>query len=528
MKIALINPPAADVEWFGDEANFESPLGLAMLAAFVRQQGHEPIIIDVAAERLSPDEVVERVRRHGAAIAGLTANTVMIPPAIRIAAQLQERLPGVLVILGGKHVSAIPEDVHQGGRPVFDLSVIGEGEETLLEIVQTLAARGSKAAFLADGAALERIRGIAFQRDGRMVKTPPRPFIEDLDGLPFPARDLLPVSRYKPVGNRYKRLPAFAMVAIRGCPYPCTFCSEARTAVRFSSPARVIAEIEHLIERYGAREITFWDDTMTVNKKWMYDLCDRMIEKRLDIIWSCFAAINTITPDLLDRMKAAGCWNIFYGIESPDENLKKHIRIQKFGSTEHVREVIKQTQAAGIEVRAAFMVGLPGETPELAMKTLQMAIDLEPDYAQWNYTVPYPGTELWDQMAKHGRLLTRHWGEFSNWYPSYLPFAYRTADDLVRVRRDILRRFYLRPRYLLGRLVKIRRAEDVRRYLGLLVDFLRMLGRSGGRRRRVAPAAAAHGAHASYVPGRAAAIPEFATESTILAAQTLTSRIAEL
>lgn len=530
MKIALINPPAADVEWFGDEANFESPLGLAMLAAYVRQYGHEPSIIDVAAERLSPDEVVARVVKQGASIVGITANTVMLPPAIRIATLLQERVPGVLVVLGGKHVSAIPEDVYDGTRPVFDVSVIGEGEETLLEIMQTLEAHGSKSALLSDDAALERIRGIAFQRhDGRLVKTAPRPFITALDDLPFPARDLLPISRYKPVGNRYMRLPAFAMVAIRGCPYPCTFCSEARTAVRFSSPARVIAEIEHLIERYGAREITFWDDTMTVNKKWMYELCDRMIEKRFDIVWSCFAAINTITPELLERMKAAGCWNIFYGIESPDENLKKHIRIQKFGSTDHVRQVIKQTQAAGIEVRAAFMVGLPGETPELAMKTLQMAIDLEPDYAQWNYTVPYPGTELWDHMTKHGRLLARHWGEFSNWYPSYLPFAYDTADDLVRVRRSILRRFYFRPRYLLGRLAKIRRGEDVRRYLGLMVDFLRILGRAGGQRRRVAPAAV-NGTRVSGAPeGVVAPGVVAARPLAILAAgRSLTSQAAEL
>ncbi|MGH7788014.1 MAG: B12-binding domain-containing radical SAM protein [Candidatus Binatia bacterium] len=484
MKIVFLNPPAADVEWFGDKANFESPLGLAMLAAYVRQQGHEPVIIDVAAERLSPEATAARVAALGPAVVGITANTVMMPPAICIATVLQERLPDTLVVLGGKHVSVVPEDVYNGKPPVFDVSVIGEGEETLLEIMQALEQHGSKQALLAHPCALDSIRGVAFQRAGKLVKTPPRPFIRDLDSLPFPARDLLPFQRYKPVGNRYKRLPAFSMVAIRGCPYPCTFCSEARTTVRFSSPARVVAEIEHLIEQYGAKEITFWDDTMTVNKKWMYELCDRIIEKQLDIVWSCFAAINTITPELLAKMKRAGCWNIFYGIETTDETLKQHIRIQKFGSDLQVREIIQQTQAAGIEVRAAFMVGLPGETPEMAMKTLSLAILLEPDYAQWNYTVPYPGTELWGEMHQHGRLIARHWGEFSNWYPSYLPFAYQHADDLIRVRKQILRRFYLRPRYVWGRLTKIRHVWDVRRYAGLAVDFLSVLGKAGGRRTR--------------------------------------------
>jgi radical SAM superfamily enzyme YgiQ (UPF0313 family) len=217
---------------------------------------------------------------------------------------------------------------------------------------------------------------------------------------------------------------------------------------------------------------------MTLNKHWMSELCERLIAKRLDVVWSCFAAINTITPDLLARMKAAGCWNIFYGIETPDESLKKHIRIQKFGSTDQVKQIIRQTQAAGIEVRAAFMVGLPGETAAAAMKTLDMAIQLEPDYAQWNYTVPYPGTELWREMAKDGRLIARHWGEFSNWYPSYVPFAYRDAQELVRLRRRILRRFYIRPRYVWGRLTHIHDLDDFRRYASALVDFLSMLGRA--------------------------------------------------
>src|SRR5262245_890731 len=333
MKIALVNPPAADVGWFGDKINFDLPLGLAMLAAYVREHGHEPTIIDVAAERLSPEETVARVVEANASLIGITANTVMIPPATQLAAVLREHLPDVLIVLGGKHVSVIPEDVHDGTLPVFDVSVIGEGEETLLEIVDELDRHGSRQAFLADVEGLKKIRGTAFQgADGRMVKTPARPSIRDLDALPFRARDLLPLHRYRPVGNRYKQLPAFALVAIRGCPYPCTFCSEARTTVRFSSPARVIAEIEHLVTEYGAREITFWDDTMTLNKKWMYDLCDGLLEKRLDIVWSCFAAVNTITTELLAKMKAAGCWNIFYGIETTDESLKKYVRIQKFGS----------------------------------------------------------------------------------------------------------------------------------------------------------------------------------------------------
>lgn len=487
MKIAFINPPAADVHLFGQKANFESPLGLAMLAAYVRQHGHEPSIIDAAAEELSEEQVVARLAELRPAVVGITANTVMMPPATKTAMLLQAHLPEVLVVLGGKHVSVIPEDVHQGDRVPFDVSVLNEGEETLLDILQQLERCGSKAAFLNDASILESINGIAFTRHGKLHRTPTRPFMSDLDSLPFPARDLLPVHRYRPAGHRHKRLPSFSMVAIRGCPYPCTFCSEARTTVRFSGPARVVAEIEHLVEQFGAKEITFWDDTMTLNKKWMYDLCDLMVEKKLDVVWSCFAAINTINVELLARMKAAGCWNIFYGIEAADDSVQKHIRIQKFGSVDHVKQVIRQTQAAGIEVRAAFMVGLPGETPKAAMATLTMAKEIEPDYAQWNYTVPYPGTQLWKEMREHGRLLARDWGQFSNWYPSYLPFAYNDPEELVQIRKQILRRFYLRPRYVWGRLMHMRDLQDARRYAGALVDFLSVLSRA--RKGRPAPVA---------------------------------------
>jgi len=487
MKIALINPPAADVHLFGQKANFESPLGLAMLAAYVRQHGHEPTIIDAAAEELSEEQVVARVAALGSAIVGITANTVMMPPATKTATLLQAKLPEVLVVLGGKHVSVIPEDVHEGNHVPFDISVLNEGEETFFEIVQELERHGSKAAFLGDGATLERIRGIAFTRDAKLFRTPARPFITDLDSLPFPARDLLPIHLYKPAGHRHKRLPTFSMVAIRGCPYPCTFCSEARTTVRFSSPARVVAEIEHLIKDFGAKEISFWDDTMTLNKKWMYELCDLMAEKKLDVVWSCFAAINTINVELLAKMKAAGCWNIFYGIEAADESVQKHIRIQKFGSVDHVKQVIRQTQAAGIEVRAAFMVGLPGESRKAAMATLEMAKELEPDYAQWNYTVPYPGTQLWKEMRNHGKLLARDWGQFSNWYPAYLPFAYEDPEELVQIRKRILRGFYLRPRYVWGRLRHMRDLRDARRYAGALVDFLSVLKRA--RKGKPAPVA---------------------------------------
>jgi radical SAM superfamily enzyme YgiQ (UPF0313 family) len=281
--------------------------------------------------------------------------------------------------------------------------------------------------------------------------------------------------KYIPLPNQYKRLPVVHTTAIRGCPFRCTFCSNNIVfgrKIRAKSPERVIEEITSVTRLYGAREIAFWDDTFTINKKWATSLCNLIMKEKLDIVWSCYASVNTVDKELLQTMGKAGCWNIFYGFESGIQQLINNI--EKEITIDQIRNVNKWTREAGIEVRASFMLGLPGETPALAKKTIEFAVELEPDYAQFSITTPFPGTKLYTQANKYGKL-SLNFAQYTGWEPVFVPFGYKDGKELVKMEKLAIRSFYLRPRYVLNRIKKIRSTEDLIRYmkgLRLIQGFL--------------------------------------------------------
>ncbi len=187
----------------------------------------------------------------------------------------------------------------------FDIGVCGEGEITIEEIFELYIKHGYRyEKFINDQQLLSKIDGIVFRKNDYIVVNKPRDLISNLDILPFPARDLVPIEKYIPLPNQYKRLPVVHMVVIRGCPYKCTFCSNNAVfgrKIRSRSPMKVIEEIKHLIAVYGAKDISFWDDMMTANKKWMYALCDLIIREKIDITWTCYARADSVTKDLLKQ-----------------------------------------------------------------------------------------------------------------------------------------------------------------------------------------------------------------------------------
>ena len=301
-----------------------------------------------------------------------------------------------------------------------------------------------------------------------MVRNPPKENIKDLDDLPLPARDLFPMERYIPLPNQYKKLPLTNMVVIRGCPYFCSFCDQAGTGARRRSPQKVIEEIKECVERYGIKEISFWDDTMSYHKKWMREFLELLIKENLDLVWSCYAAVNTVDKEILQLMRLAGCWNIFYGYETAIEELAENIQTnRKNKNFERMKQVAKWTKEAGIEVRGSFLIGLPGETPELAKQTVQNAIELDPDYAQFTLVCPYPGTKLSKEIeaGKWGKFITRDLEKYQCWNVTWLPDGYKNPKELKDMERYAFRKFYLRPSYIFKRILKIRTFEDIKRYL---------------------------------------------------------------
>ncbi len=465
MDLLFVYPPISVHERYasnvGNAGGNLAPIGIAQVAAFLREKGFTVDIIDAVIEGYTVDETMEKILELEPRAVGFSALTSNFYRAVAVAREMKKKVPHILTIMGGHHATLMPKEVIEENS-CFDVLVRGEGEETAAELIGKYKNAGYDINKLLTKC--KDIKGLCFREGNEVILNDPRPPIEDLDSLPFPARDLLPMDKYIPLPNQYKRKPVVNMVVIRGCAFNCSFCSATAVfgrAMRWSSPKRAVAEIKHVIKEYGAREISFWDDMMTANKQWIHDFSDLIIKEKLDITWTCYARVNTVDYELLKHMKDAGCWNIFFGYESGVQELLNNI---------DKRITLKQAEVAtalckqvGIEIRAAFMIALPGETPELAQKTIDFAKKLNPDYAQFSVTTPYPGTRLYDEVDKYGTM-TKDFSEFHGWSAVFIPWGYKNSEEIEAVKRSAMRQFYLRPKYILGRIKAITSFEDIPRY----------------------------------------------------------------
>ncbi|MBN1868077.1 cobalamin-dependent protein [Candidatus Sumerlaeota bacterium] len=369
-------------------------LGIGYLAAYLRRQGVAVRIVDAMFDRLSLDETVRRVVEGGPRLVGFTAMTHEAPRAAEVARGVREASPGVRIVVGGPHASALPGDTLRE-FPEFDFAVFGEGEETLWELYRTVER---------EDAAFETIAGLAFRRGDEVVVNPPREWVRDLDALPFPAWDL-----YGPSG-------VYQMYASRGCPFQCIFCMRVLgEKVRVRSPRNVVDEFEEVVERYAPARIDFSDETFAMRRDWVIEICDEIVRRGLHrrVEWFANGRVNTVDGDLLDRMREAGCVRIGYGIESGNAEILKVAR--KATTVEQIEKAIAATKAAGLEIEAFYIVGFPGETVRTALDTIRLAARLATTTAAFGIMVPYPGTAV-AEMAAAGeggyRLLSRDWTDY--------------------------------------------------------------------------------------------------------------------
>ena len=439
MKIVLIFPPLLLKHRYshnvGDSGGNLPPLGLLHIAAVLERGGHEVRMIDAPVENLDLEGVLERVRQFQPDFAGVSAITSLAEKTSALCLAIRERFPAIKIFVGGPHPSILPDEVLEKTRA--DVVITEEGENIILDLI-------------------EDFPKYAAQKIARAGK------VKDLDALPFPARHLIDLKKYTALPNNYKRTPhSIHVITSRGCPYPCTFCFDANTGFRQRSVPNVVSELKMLKEKYGAREISFWDDTFTVNRKWVIELCDAMTRENLDLAWGCYTRLNLVDRELLAKMKTAGCWTMFFGIESGNQELLDNIK--KKMTVEQMKEKVRLIQSFGIEIRGSFMVGMPGETPEMGRKTIEYAIDLEPTYAQFTITTPFPGTELYGAFEKWGTL-NKEYSEYNEWTPVFVPKGYKGPEEVKAIQAEAFRRFYFRPKYILKKFVGIRTWTDVRRY----------------------------------------------------------------
>ena len=471
MDILLLFPPLSVEERYGNRKLGEigghlPPFGLACIASYIREHSFSVGIMDALAEDMEPMQVLDYIGKHQPKVIGFSAMTPQFLRTVRIAKDISKRFPEILTIIGGHHASIMPYETLEEDC-CLDLLVYGEGEETFLEIINKYKERGwNKEEFLKDADCLKAIDGIAFRdKDSNIKINKSRRQIEDLDSLPSPAWDLLPLGKYIPLPNQYLNKPVIHMVSIRGCPFDCDFCSNNSVfgrKIRARSPERVMDDIKYVKSKYNMKEISFWDDTMTVNKKWLEKFCNCLIENKVNVTWTCYSRVDTVNLEILKLMKKAGCWNIFYGYESGTQQLLDNIN--KGITLEQIRNANKWTKEAGIEVRASFMIALPGETPEMAKKTIDFAIELEPEYAQFSITTPYPGTKLFDTAKKSGRL-REDFSKYNMWEVVYVPEGYMDEKQIVAIEKLAMRKFYFRFRFIFEKIKRVRSFEDIRRYI---------------------------------------------------------------
>lgn len=443
MKILFINPPGnAELEYgeLRDAGAMYPSLGLACIAAIALQESHEVKVIDAEALGWQKHKILDEIKRFSPDVVGLQAFCTTQKRVCEIADMVREVGPKTVIVLGGVQVTLFKADVLE--EQPFDYGIYGEGEEPFRGLLHLLEGKRSP----------EEVMGLIWRKNGHFVINPPHPLIKDLDELPMPALHLFPLERYHSSSQLRGRRTLHLMTS-RGCPYRCVYCSSnlifGKTH-RYFSCQRVIKEIHHMIDNYGADSIQFYDEVFTLKRSRVVELCRALIDDGVPVPWTCFTRVNLVDRELLELMASAGCYQIFYGLESGVQRLLD--LVQKDITLEQTRTAIAETRRAGIESVASFMLTLPTESPADSEATVRFGLEVDPDYVYWLTCTPYPGTGLYDLALKNGRILEKDFSRYNVFNEIiYLPEG-RELDEIQRMVRRAYRRFYARPKYVFRRL----------------------------------------------------------------------------
>lgn len=411
-----------------------APMGLAYLAGALRDAGLPVTLLDANALGLGPEEVARRIVATAPSVLGLTATTPTIDLCADIVRRAKESGYRGRVMVGGPHPSALPLQTLER-YPGFDVAVVGEAEGRIIELVTLLHSR----------VAPEGVPGVAWRGSDGPTGDPQLPEPPDLDLLPLPARDLLPMHRYRSPDS----LRAHTVVATRGCPAPCTYCGVPGffgQRVRRRDPEEVAEELGDLARRWRADHINFVDDTFTWDADWVLDLCSALEERGLHrrLTWQCLTRVDRVDRVLLGRMAQAGCRRVEMGIEcaSPD-GLKA---LAKGIAPEQVTRAFSMARAAGLETMALAMVNAPGESSADIDDTWRLVQRIDPDQLQVAICTPYPGTKLYDEARRDDTLRTDDFYRFRFLREAVLDNGVMTAEEAIAAQRRLQRRFWLRPR----------------------------------------------------------------------------------
>ena len=455
MKCALVIPAWAPDEIFssktaGSQINYWQPLGTLYIASSLLRAGHDVRFINGAFTKR--DDILDQIKAFRPDFVGLYSTTFGWDKAKQTASDVKKIDPGVFIAVGGPYPIAVKGRCLEEKPVNIDAVISGEGEISVVEMLERLG----------EGKSLERVQGVIYRENGKIIDNGSRALIEDLDSLPFPARELLgDAMSYVPPPATYRRKPVAVMITSRGCNRRCIFCfqidKERKSGIRYRSVENVIEEIEHVLSQ-GYREIKFIDDTLAADYQRAMDLALEIKRRGLDFTWFASACVNQVDRPLLQAFKEAGCWAVLFGAES---GVQKDLNAIRKGTTvEQIEKAVRAAKDAGLTVLTPFLFGIPGQTYEDGLKSIEFACELNPDIANFHAITPFPGTELYDNIEKYGTMS----GELTDYTYQGIAFVPHTMtrEQVAELRQIAFKKFYSRPSFLLKRLLSIRTVNDLK------------------------------------------------------------------
>lgn len=433
--VVLVNPPYPS----GAPKSIFIPLGIGYLAAVLEEKGFSVDVIDCQVQNPTQNQLEGELSRLQPDMVGVTSTTLTYGPVREIVKTAKQVCPKCVVVLGGPHVTVMDEQTLIE-QPEADVVVRGEGEQTVLELVQLISESKMKN--------LGKVTGITFREKQRIFKTPDRLFIQNLDELPYPAYKHFPLSKYKLFGKTY--LP---IITSRGCPFQCTFCLASRICgkrFRTRSPKNVAAELEWLRDTYGADAFAFYDDTFTFDRKRAVEICEEMKKRNINLPWDCRTRVDQVSKKILAEMRNANCLLVHFGVESGNQKMLDAMR--KGTTVEQNERAIKWAKEAGILVAISVVLGYPGETPAMLRETLDFIRRTEPDYVYMCVAIPYPGTEMREVLKDLGWKMSTDWNLYDE-QTQVFRNPLLSADTIAAMRRDFYNSFFS-PSYILRKALR--------------------------------------------------------------------------
>jgi len=455
MKIFLVNPPFIEVYGPYREAaklgaQPQMPLGLAYIAAVARDLGHDVVLLDADVEGLSIDKVVEKVGDAKPDLVGVSATTPIYSNGREILEKVKEVNGEITTVLGGFHITALPKETMEESEAV-DYGIIGEGEDTFKELIDVLCGRKD----------VKDTAGLAYRDEkGRITVNKRRKPIQNLESVPYPARDLLKTGRYIWGIPGKGLVPVTSIITTRGCPFQCIFCGVDTMfpgKPRYRLVDDILDEIESVISLFSINHFMFSDDTLTLNKERVLRFCRQVRKRGLDFTFEGYTRADCVDKEILQELKSVGLLRLSFGVESGNQKILDAIK--KGTTLGQLKRAYEWCSELGIESRCSLMIGHPFETRETVEETLKFVTrELKVYQAYVNITTPYPGSELYE-LAKEGygglRLLTDDWSQYRRYGKAVMEMNDLNSKDLVRLQKKFYLRFYLRPHIIV---YNIRRA----------------------------------------------------------------------